>query len=482
MATYVLTQTDIDVFTSNNATLEVDGALAAVGTSITDSSTIEAICDSGYIFTSTPNFGRSGYNPVTSMFDTPTDMVLGDPPTTATYTFDGSASPRKPFRVSTDGAAQQTFKIPASFFDGTQGDIAVLVNDVEVVAGFETVIGDELKLVLNDSGYVFTANLSLPSNSNSTMKANYDPVKSKTPTRTFLMGATASEVYLIIDEYIMGYNDSTRWQWFLDLVLEQVIIEVSGTNNVYVVNNVIVEQVNRKRFVATGVDETGNEEKTDYGQYILSILNLPTEISEDLLANAEDIVLGDYSTEVSAVAVVTDSIAIDMGEITTPAPNGNLNDFNQTICVLHLPYSQPINIDPEYVIGQTIAIEYIVDTYTGDATININSTKVGEVFLTRRTTLGFSIPYGIVNDGSASAQNTNIVLGGDNRILKPYLEVIRNEALLVDGVFTIPITDEDDLINHTGFVRVEEIELEMDGSYSEKESVLNTLSNGVIIK
>ena len=76
----------------------------------------------------------------------------------------------------------------------------------------------------------------------------------------------------------------------------------------------------------------------------------------------------------------------------------------------------------------------------------------------------------------------NIEMGIDNGVLIPYVEILRNDAVLSDGFFTVPVPDESLLANQIGYVKVDEIDLKVTASKDEKEMILRALDNGVIIK
>lgn len=272
------------------------------------------------------------------------------------------------------------------------------------------------------------------------------------------------------------YDVSNQTNFSIDT--QEIVIEISGTNNIYKVDNNIVSQITNNRFVYSGADDSIF---IDYGDFILALIELPTEIDPDLILPAENIELGDSGIPVEAERISTDKIVIDMGVISTPEDYGNFLDFENTVCQLHLPYSSTIVIEPEYIIGQDLTIEYTISAYTGKATINLSSTKVGKVFFTQESTLGINIPYSLVDDSSASTQNSSIAIGGDNRISKAYIEIIRNDSPLSNKFFTIPTTDEDLISNQSGYVEVDNVNLSFATIGNEKEDIISILNDGVII-
>ena len=76
----------------------------------------------------------------------------------------------------------------------------------------------------------------------------------------------------------------------------------------------------------------------------------------------------------------------------------------------------------------------------------------------------------------------DIRLGFDNGVRAAQIVVMRNDALLVDGVFTIPITDEKTLNGAKGFVIIDEVALTGKANAQEKAEIISLLKSGVFIK
>lgn len=249
-------------------------------------------------------------------------------------------------------------------------------------------------------------------------------------------------------------------------------------NNVYKVNKDIMDVVNKERFkVVLG---EGDYSWFDYGQSILSLINLPFSIDPDLIGEDANIVLGSYKLTQSAPTITTELIKVDLGSIKIDGDFNNSKDYIGTVALLHLPRISPINLDLEYVIGQTIGVEYLIDVYTGKATVNIKSSKSGEVIVTKQVDLGFNIPN--QNLETQSAENSNIELGGDNGVTKPFIELVKSDLILSDGFYTIPMPDEGILDGRTGYIEVEHVELKTLSNSRERDLLESKLKEGIIIK
>ncbi len=251
-------------------------------------------------------------------------------------------------------------------------------------------------------------------------------------------------------------------------------------NNVYVVDSDIVAAVNAERFsYSFGADE---DSFSDYGIFISSLVELPFIVDPALIAGGNTIKLGDISLVTTADQLNTDIISLDLGEITIPETHNNLIDFSNIIVNLHLPYSSPISIDVRQIVGETISIEYLVSVYSGEATINLRSTKVdGAVFHSTTVKMGIDVPYSST-DQTPQVENATLNKLGNNGVTIPFVELVKNDFVLPNGFFTIPIIDEGQLSGEVGYITVDNVELEVEALSNEKELIISRLASGVIIK
>lgn len=258
-----------------------------------------------------------------------------------------------------------------------------------------------------------------------------------------------------------------------DLLLPQV----KGFNDVFRLSKAQLREITGKRFISSNGKVT-----TDYGQYILGLIELPFAINNNVVIGTDFVKLGGYNTNILADVLSVDTIKLDMGVINVAPIKDNLLDFKNTIAILHLPYSQSINIDVDYVIGFDISIQYIVNLYDGVVTINISSSKINGVINTSNVDMGVTLPFANLETFPSANDPRSIKLGGDNGIKIPYIEILRNDAILPLGFFTVPISDESKLINQVGFVKIEDVALETNAKNSEKTLIESLLKSGVIIK
>lgn len=454
---YSFTQMNINDMADAHVSGTAGGVKIEVGTPLFNKSDIILTADSGFVFKSasvllnwdsTEKFTISGDKHTASLhLDTFYDEL---------FSFQ--------FNIETEGAAPAETGLKFTESDinlFTEKGVSLSVNGAPVTAGSVIKSGNELK---------FTANNGFEIDSVS-------------------MTVEGSEIVFTVSE---NSKNATATVPALESVVENKtwVIETravtpeveSDFNVVFKVDSEILTQVNKQRFRLESNNSGGEVtyETVDYGKYILGLIKLPFAIASDLVLKEEEIPLGNITTGVLAPKVRTDLIKLDMGLITVPETFNDVRDYAGTTAILHLPRASSVNIDLEYVIGQSLRVVYAIDAYSGLATINVTSERTGEVIVTKTADIGISIPY--INLVSQSPDNNQIDLSGDNGVKIPFIELVRSDAVLPLGFFTIPVMDEGKLNGYTGFVQVENVELKTKATAAERDLIQRQLSEGVIIK
>lgn len=271
-------------------------------------------------------------------------------------------------------------------------------------------------------------------------------------------------------------------QWSIETSLDESVVpsDKIAYNNVFVLTPEQTLEIATTQFLWFKTDT----EKTDaepQGDSIISFIELPFSLPSELVKGSKTVQIGLATSNVVADYLNIDHYVYDMGTISVPKAHDNVLDFDNTVAVLHLPYTNPINIDVDYVIGCDLSVTYDVNFYNGVASVNITSSKIDGVIETKSIKLNIDIPFGKPDDNPSGNSPRNIDFGIDNGVLIPYVEILRNDAVLADGFFTVPVPDESLLSNQVGFVEVDEVDLKVTASKDEKEMILRVLNSGVII-
>lgn len=252
-----------------------------------------------------------------------------------------------------------------------------------------------------------------------------------------------------------------------------------GFTNIYLVDDIILNQLSKKRFYKVDTSGGGSAD-IDFGQFITRLYVLPFDIEQDIISEEPShILLGTNDTGIQAHHILNNMITLNLGTISIPEKYYNVYDYVNTRCYLNVPYSDKIELDTSYIINNDISLEYIIDLFTGDGTLNVISTFNNNLIHTEVVKLGYDIPFIQKQSGSVISEYTTPI---QNKITNSFIEVVRNIPYNVDTKFGKPSIDYGTLIDYTGYIEVDNIELNTVATNNEKNQIINLLQNGVIIK
>lgn len=260
------------------------------------------------------------------------------------------------------------------------------------------------------------------------------------------------------------------------IIEEETETEPEPFNNVYKIDsNILKELMKEKIIVSSG--ETA--EYLDKSEFIINVLELPYIVDSSLIDDVDSFInLGDFTSKVKAPKLKQDRLILDMGTITIPKKFNNSYDYINTDINLHLPFNKAVKLNPEYVIGFDLKIEYIIDVYTGDTTINIISSNGDIVIDSIGSTIGRDIPIIMVDKKIGRMSKENSLMNG---IDTPFIEVIRNKV--VDyNIFNNMVLKQSKLKDVKGYLKVDEINLETTATLQEQEEIKMLLKQGINIK
>lgn len=215
----------------------------------------------------------------------------------------------------------------------------------------------------------------------------------------------------------------------------------------------------------------------DLRGFMLNLLSFPFAIPPDLIGERENIILGEYARETETTALKGDIITYSLGSIEVPLKYKNAYDFYSAETTLILPYTENIVLSPEYVIGATISIEYVVEVYKGTVNINVTSSKTDKPIYNGTTSIGRQIPFisywKVLGDES-------IYTSVYNNQTKATIEVKRKTPLqLENGLDT---SEYGTIGDFKGYVEIFEVGFvgSTMGGY-EQEQLISILNKGVIL-
>lgn len=248
---------------------------------------------------------------------------------------------------------------------------------------------------------------------------------------------------------------------------------VSTFVNLYRVTNSEMKQLAVARFV----DNEGTT--VDYGEFITQLYVLPFEISRDIIGERDNIILGNYDSKVESTMLIDSKLYIDGGLITVPNKYNNVYDYLNTTCTLRLPFFNPIILDVDNVINKTISIQYIIDLYSGNCTVNISSSFTGEIIHSETTNIVTQIPFIQKQNNSIVNQLSN---ANENLIDNAFIEIVRNIPYYANDIFGKATIAFDTVGSVTGYCEISDIQLITTATNEEKEEIETLLKNGVFIK
>lgn len=446
---WTVTQADLTKFTDNMAYLFKGDVRATIGTQFYNGDTVKVTPDREL---------RQLVNTWLNSTDAAgayerLSLVQNADKSAATYTFT-SDRPVTSFIVTTEARPVRYTVTSADMTRYTNGQATLKINGVAAAVGATIGVGDSLVATAN-SGRVFYA----------------DSVYNIT--RSGGRQIYAQNEDFTVASLIVGSDGVSGL--YVDTVLAPSP-DVRGYNNVYELSETQLKAVTQKRWEVNTAGDV-----VDYGKFFIGLISLPFAINPDYVIGDQDVRLGPLDTDIPAKLLDRDIVRLDVGTIRVVSEKGNLLDYKNTVAMLYLPYTDPVAIDLEYVIDQEIAIEYVISLYDGMATINIMSSKIDNIVLSINVDMGITIPFANVDQAPSKNSPLSIKVGFENGIKVPFIEIMRNETILSDGFFTIPIVDEGLLSAASGYVKVEEIQLNCAATKREKELIISLLKSGVVL-
>lgn len=359
-----------------------------------------------------------------------------------------------------------------------------IIHNISMVDGAKFTKGTNLEFTFtneNGTSFIHTVNENGDFDNNEVIEGTYaitvKPLKGRINEGYFYDAGTLFN-FIVNDDGTLATleNYSVAWdiEFYFHIVAEPAPTKSLGFNNVYVGDYEMLKDIAEERFTVASVGEN----RIDLAQYIINVIELPFIIPEEMKGNNVEINLAGYYLKTMATEVINDYITIPLGSITVNGSHGNVFDFINTKTLLHLPFSKTNELDIDYVINQTINIEYVVNLYTGDGTVNVYSSKTNRIVVSETFKLGRVIPFATLSGGRIGENESNVEIY--NNIRTPFIEVIRNNPYseLMNETTSIK---KDILQNYSGFVKMTDIKLNSEATLNERSRIISLLEGGIYI-
>ena len=351
---------------------------------------------------------------------------------------------------------------------------------------FNGKIKENTVLVLtSDEGYEFRDGITL----------TYERSNNLSQTHEFYPNSASDVKYFNDSNTVFTLDIAERWEWdtiriVVNARAKQIYVDPGEDNdqtggyttqfaNVYHVDDGILGKVSAERFS----DFSGQQgvQPTDLGEYIYQVYKFPMKLDASYISEEPSTIqLGYHSLDTKSNYILRSRIKYDLGTIMVPEQYNNIYDYRDTQCLLHVPYAEPIEIETSYVVGQMVEIAYFLDLYNGTVTLEVYSDKIEGALVQRVDDIpvSYNIPF--------IQPKWNSVIGNiggyvNNKVTKPYIEIVRNIPYDTATMFGKEGKEYDRLKEFEGYVEVADLDLSSTATRSEQEEIESLLAQGVII-
>ena len=370
------------------------------------------------------------------------------------------------------------------YFDNVNENCTVYINDILIEDGVETDVpysadGYFLKIVANE-GYVFGETLSgylsyrdLNAGKNRYMMIGYDDTE------------YWNEDYTIFEREFTGISGEINIRGNLvdiTLIEESSSIEPVDLTNVFVglysptVDE--LEELSEEYHTLIFFGPEWSSIIVHASEFVSKLYIIPFNVESIVTPDTAPIQLGGKNLATQAKHLTTSVMKVEVCSIYVPAEYGNVYDYINTTCYIHLPFTTKKELDIARVIEKTITVVYNIDLYTGMATCNIRAD--GELLESFQLNLAREIPF-------RSNRTEPDIVGSPggvliNNVETPYIELVRNIPYNEVGEFSNNIVEYTELNKVNGYVEVQKINLVGKATKREKQEIERLLTSGVFIK
>ena len=207
----------------------------------------------------------------------------------------------------------------------------------------------------------------------------------------------------------------------------------------------------------------------DISKYVYSLKRFFVDIPK---ADTVTVHFGKNDTNVSAQLINVDSVDIDCGTINIDGTYNNAVDYQSDI-KFYLPFVGVINIEPKYVMGNTVSLVYHVNTISGDcvASLYVNGIEIGR----SSGSMAYDIPF-VLND---------IVKNEIGKTSPEYLANPRPSVTIATPIYNAQYTVSnyirDTISNHHGYCEFKNVTMSVICTDTEYKMINDYLESGVII-
>ena len=212
----------------------------------------------------------------------------------------------------------------------------------------------------------------------------------------------------------------------------------------------------------------------DANNFINQVYILPFSLPNNLKELDDHIVTGLYKLNTDTIAINQDHYDLNLGSITIKPKYNNGFDYNVTKCVLHLPFTNLINLDINDILNKTISIKYKVSLLNADTTINILSDD--NLIFTGKINIGTDLQLFSINSNNIAGLLNNVL---QNEVLVPYITITRNKP--INNLVSYETSEHGQLSSYQGYLQTTSATVSC-GTQEEQQEIESLLNGGIYIK
>lgn len=245
---------------------------------------------------------------------------------------------------------------------------------------------------------------------------------------------------------------------------------LSAFNHLYSVDDDILNKLSKVRYYSS------DNAYGDYGSYITNLYQLPFDLSDMVVENA-NIIMGYYQSSISAPQVNGYMLTVDLGIIDVDMPYDNVYDYDTCECTLLVPYFNPITLAVRDCVNKILKITLVIDLYSG----------YGNLVVTADDTLVHTETRIVVRKIPFVQEKTGVLLNQDiltyNAVTNPTLIVTNNTPYPTNNRFGKSCNSVVRIGDVTGYCEFDEVEVVSEiATDTEIDEIKSLLNDGVTVK
>lgn len=354
--------------------------------------------------------------------------------------------------VSQTGEAHYTAKVVAEFFNP--------VTEQTTTKEYSLVLGDPLPIDVSGADSVFFV-----------ASANDGYVFSGASYAGNDIAYTDSSINYKLTNAQLNSTDDKQRSFYIQVKAEAPTPQPTESFiNLY--NPTVSEYLDLQKAVYSSADPTSQNTKP--WEFISSAIELPFTLPESAIGLKENLKAGTWTYNLMN-RVLSPIFELDLGTIEIPPKYNNALDYYNVKVDLYLPFKNGnISLDVNLVMGKLLSVKYQIVGTDGNVTANIYAD--GVLISVNQFNIGVSVPFYSFYNTISKTYEPNTV---NNGVFSAYVIIQWPDY---DSEIPARVEVEGLLLNSSGNISVNEIEIKNIQYADEYDLILSILRSGIIIK